>query len=313
MRGRGAFALSLTVLAVGALTVGLSAASFTDTSQNPQTVSAIPDFLAPSAGASAIAKSEGGISGYVRAGGNYRVYANVTDSGNPSSKVSTVKAEVAAITAGQTAVALSSGSYTIDGVSYNYRSAQLKADGGLVAGAKSYALTLTDGAGNSRVQGFSVTVDNGPFAGSSFATANVKDGNSGKPEEGDTVTFTFNDAPEPESIRSSWDGDSGETVKVSIADSSGNETLTVSSTDLGPVSLKGDYVASGKTVNFSGSSMALSGSSIVITLGSPSSAGNLNDDEASRAPVWSPSSSVYDAAGNPCSTATVTGASAKQF
>ncbi len=163
MRTRSAIALSLAALAACALVAGFSAASFTDSSQNPQTVTAAADFLAPSAGASAVAKSEGGSAGYVRAGGNYRVYADVTDSGNPASKTSSVKANVSALTSGQTAVALSSGSFTVDGVSYNYRSAQLKVDSGATPGTKSYALTLVDGAGNSRVQSFSVTVDNGLF------------------------------------------------------------------------------------------------------------------------------------------------------
>lgn len=312
MIGRGVLGLVLAALAACALAAGFSAASFTDASQNPQTVSAVADFLAPSAAASVIAKSEGGAAGYVRAGGNYRVYANVTDSGNPASKTSSVKANLSTLTAGQTAVALSSGSFSAGGVSYNYRSAQLKVDSGVSAGTKSYALTLLDGAGNSRVQSFSVTVDNGPFAGSSFSTANAAGKNSGEPEEGDSVTFTYDDAPEPESIKSSWGGEAT-SVKVSISDSSGNETLTVSNVDLGSVSLKGDYVDSGKTVNFSSSSMTLSGNLVTIVLGSPSSSSNANDDNGDRAPVWSPSSSAYDLAGNACSTATVASAATRQF
>lgn len=312
MTARGSLALWPAALAACLLVVGFSAASFTDSSQNPQTVSAVADFLAPGVEAGVVAKSEGGTAGYVRAAGNYRVYANVTDSGNPSSKTSSVKANLSGLTAGQTAVALSSGSFTVDGASYNYRSAQLKVDSGVGAGTKSYALTLVDGAGNSRVQSFPVTVDNGPFAGGSFATANGKGNESGEPEEGDTVTFTYDDAPEPGSIRSSWEGEAV-SVKVSIADSSGNETLSVSSVNLGSASLKGDYLDSGKTVSFSSSSMTLSGNSVTIVLGSPSSSSNVNDDNGNRAPVWSPSSSAYDLAGNPCSTATVTGADARQF
>ncbi len=312
MRGRSALALSLTALAACLLTVGFSLASFTDTSQNPQTVTAAADFLAPSAGASVVGKAEGGAAGYARVGGNYRVYANVTDSGNPSSKTSSVKANVSALTAGQTGVALTAGSYTFDGVSYNYRSAQLKADGGVSAGTKSYALTSLDGAGNSRVQNFSVVVDNGPFAGSSFATANGSGNESGEPEEGDAITFTYNDVPEVETIKSSWEGEAV-SVKVSIADSSGNETLSVSGVSLGSVSLKGDYVDSGKTVSFSSSSMTLSGSAVTIVLGEPSSTSTINDDNGSRAPVWTPSSAADDRAGNACSTATVTGANTRQF
>jgi hypothetical protein len=312
VRARGVIGLLLTVLAACALAVGFSAASFTDSAQNPQTVTAVADFLAPSASAGVVGKAEGGAAGYVRAGGNYRVYANVSDSGNPSSKTSSVKANVSALTAGQAAVALTAGSYSFDGVAYNYRSAQLKVDSGVGAGTKSYALTLLDGAGNSRVQNFAVTVVNGPFAGSSFSTANGSGKNSGEPEEGDTVAFTYNDVPEPTSIKSSWEGEAV-SVKVSIADSSGNETLSVSGVSLGSVSLKGDYVDSGKTVNFSSSTMSLSGSSVTIVLGEPSSSSNLNDDNGNRAPAWTPSSAADDRAGNACSTAAVTAASERQF
>jgi hypothetical protein len=309
--GRGVIGLFVTTLAVCALAVGFSAASFTDSTQNPQTLSAAADFLAPSASASAIGKAEGGTAGYVRANGNYRVYANVIDSGNPSSKTSSVKANLSALTSGQTAAALTAGSYSFDGVTYNYRSAQLKVGSGVSAGTKSYALTLLDGAGNSDVENFPVVV-NGPFAGSSFSTTNAPGNNSGEPEEDDTVAFTYSDVPEPESIKSSWDGDAT-SVKVSIADSSGNETLSVSGVSLGSVSLKGGYVATGKTVNFSSSSMTLSGSSVTIVLGDPGSSSNIEDDNGNRAPVWTPSSAANDRAGNACSTATVTGANTRQF
>lgn len=311
MRAHAVVGLALVALAACALAVGFSAASFTDSTQNPQTVSAAADFLAPSASASVVGKAEGGTAGYVRAGGNYRVYANVTDSGAPSSKTSSVKADLSALTSGQTAVALTAGNYSFDGVAYNYRSAQLKVGSGVGPGTKSYALTLLDGAGNSGVQSFPVAV-NGPFAGSSFSTANGPGNDSGEPEEGDTVSFTYSDDPEPTSIKSSWEGEAT-SVKVSIADSSGNETLSVSGVSVGSVALKGDYVDSGKTVSFSSSSMTLSGSTVTIVLGDVSSPGNVNDDNGSRAPVWSPSSAADDRAGNACSTATVTGAGTRQF
>jgi hypothetical protein len=311
VRARGVTGLLLAALAACVLAAGFAAASFTDSTQNPQTVSAVADFLPPSVGASAIGKAEGGTAGFVRPNGGYRVYANLTDSGNPSSKTSSVKADVSALTSGQTAVALVAGSYSFDGATYNYRSAQLKAGSGVSAGSKSYALSLLDGAGNAGVESFPVTV-NGHFAGSSFATANGPGNDSGEPEEGDTVTFTYTDVPEPESIKASWDGEAI-SVKVSIADSSGNETLSVGGVSLGSVSLKGDYVASGKTVSFSGSSMTLSGSTVTIALGEPSSTSSLNDDNSSRAPVWSPSAAADDRAGNACSAASVTGVSARQF
>jgi hypothetical protein len=312
MRPGARLALALVALAVCPLTVGISMASFTDSSQNPQTVSAVADFLAPSAGASTIAKSQGGVADYVKKGGTYYVYANVTESGNPASGIASVKADVSALTSGQTAVSLVAGSYTVDGDSFNYRSAQLTAGGSLSAGSKSYSLALADMAGNSRAQAFAVTVDNGPFAGSDFETANASGDISGKAEKGDTVSFVFSKAPDPNSIVSGWDGGGVKSVTVSIADSSSNDVLSVSGATIGSVSLQGNYTASGETTSFTGSSLTLSGSVATIVLGTDS-AGNATTENSKNKPVWTPSASTYDVAGNACSTATISGKNARQF
>jgi hypothetical protein len=312
MRRRAESALSLAALAACLLAVGFSAASFTDTSQNPQAISAVADFLAPSATASTIAKTQGGLDGNIRAGGTYYVYANVTDSGNPASGTASVKANVSAVTSGQTAVSLSAGSYVVGGVSYNYRSAQLTASSGISSGSKSYSLALADTAGNSRSQSFSVTVDNLAFAGADFQTANVSGGTSGKAEKGDTVSFVFNKAPDPNSIVSSWDGSGTKSVAVSIADNSSNDTLSVSGATIGSVALQGNYTSSGKTTTFTGSSLSVSDSTVTIVLGTDSSA-NAKAETSKNKPVWSPSASNYDVAGNACSTATVTGDNVRQF
>ncbi len=307
-------ATALAALALCALLAEFSAASFTDTAQNPQTVSAVADFLAPSAEASTIAKSQGGVPGYVRASGTYYVYAEVTDSGNPPSGVASVKADVSSITPGQSAAVLSANSYTVGGVSYNYRSAQLTAAASLSAGSKSYTLSLTDAAGNSRTQSFSVGVNNGPFAGSSFSTANTSGGTVGLAEKGDTITFAFNEPPDPGSIVSGWTGSAATTVSVSIADNGSDDILTVngSAGTIGSVGLGGNYTTSGKTTVFGGSTMTLSGSTLTITLGAVSS-GAATKETSKNAPEWTPSASVYDSAGNACSAAKVIGADVKQF
>lgn len=311
MSGRGGIAFSLAALAACLLAVGFSAASFTDTSRNPQTVSAVPDFTAPSAATSAIVKSQGGVGGYVKAGGTYRVYASVGDSGNPPSGTASVTANVSALTAGQSAVPLSPGAYTVGGIAYDYRSAQLTASAGLGAGSKAFSLTLADVAANSRSQTFSTVVDNGPFGGASFDTANVSGGNSGTPEAGDKVTFTYDKAPEPASILAGWSGAAPAAVGVSIGQSSNSDTLSLPGTGLGSVALKGDYVS--KTVTFNGSSIALSGNAVVVTLGTPGPGSGVEDEKAPRAPVWSPSATAYDRAANACSSAAVTAASERQF
>lgn len=310
MRFRVQIALSLVALAACVLAVGFSAASFTDSKQNPQTVTAIADWTGPSAEASVIAPTSGGTPGYLKSSKpTYYVYARVSDSGNPASGIGSVKANVNNLTSGQTAVTLTAGSYSVGGVSYNYRSASLTA-GTLAAGSKSYSLALADKAENTSSAEFSVTVLTA-FSASSFATTNVSGGNEGKPEKGDTAIFTYNSAPLPSSIVSGWSGAAPVSVTATITQSSSNDTLTVSSAALGTVELKGNYVS--KTVSFSSSSLTLEGNSVVLTLGTPSASSSLEDDNNSRAPVWKPSSSAKDLAENASSTASVTAASERQF
>jgi hypothetical protein len=310
MRFRVQIALSLVALAACVLAVGFSAASFTDSKQNPQTVSAIADWTPPSAEASVIAPTSGGTPGYLKsAKPTYYVYAKVSDSGNPASGVSSVKANVNNLTTGQTAVTLTAGSYSVGGVSYNYRSASLTA-GTLSAGSKAYSLALVDKAENTSSAEFSVTVLSG-FAASSFATTNVSGGNEGKPEKGDTAIFTYGSQPLPSSIVSGWSGASPVSVTATITQSSSNDTLSIGSSTLGTVELKGSYVS--KTVTFTSSSLTLEGNSIVLTLGTPSSSSSIEDDNGNRAPIWKPSASAKDLAENVCSTTSVTAGNDRQF
>jgi hypothetical protein len=309
MRFWAQIALSLVALAACVLAVGFSAASFTDSKQNPQTVTAIADWTAPSAEASVIAPTTGGTPGYLKsAKPTYYVYAKVSDSGNPASGIASVKANVNNLTSGQTAVTLTAGSYSVGGVSYNYRSASLTA-GTLSAGSKAYSLALADKAENTSSAEFSVTVL-GSFAASSFSTTNVSGGNEGKPEKGDTAVFTYNSQPLPSSIVSGWSGAAPVSVTATITQSSSNDTLTVAGASFGTVELKGNYVS--KTVNFTSSTLSLEGSSIVLTLGTPSSS-DVEDDNGNRAPVWKPSASAKDLAENACSTASVTASNNRQF
>jgi hypothetical protein len=282
---------------------------FTDASQNPQAVSAAADWVAPSASTSTIAKTQGGVAGYVKKGGTYYVYANVADSGNPASGIASVKADVHSITSGQTGVALVAGAYEVDGVSYDYRSAQLTAASSLGSGVKSYALDLADKAGNEGEQGFSVTVY-GPFSGSGFDTANVAGGTEGKPEKGDSVSFEFDNVPEAKTIVSGWNGSGTKSVTVSIAENGSNDLLGVSGATIGSVELKGDFTE-GSSVVFSGSSMSLGGSTVTIVLGT--SSGVAKVDTSKSKPAWTPSASIADLAANACSTSTVTGSNQKQF
>ena len=98
-----AFAL-LALAAVAAGGTGTWAAFSSTTSTGPGSLSSAADWTAPTVTASVIAHSASGPG--VKASGTYAIYANVTDSGNPASGVSTVTANVGSITTGQTAVSL---------------------------------------------------------------------------------------------------------------------------------------------------------------------------------------------------------------
>lgn len=308
MRARAQTAVALVAIAACVLAVGFSAASFTETTQNPQTVSAVADFVAPTAAASVIAQSAGGTPGYVKAKAAYYVYANVTESGSPASGIASVTADVSAITSKQTAVPLVAGSYSAGGVSYNYRSAELKTNNTLGAEETEYTLDLTDSAKNSASQAFPVTIY-GAFKGSEFEATNTSGGTEGKPEKGDTLSFEFNNVPEAKTIVSGWTGSGTKSVTVSLTDGAANDSLAVSGATIGSVALKGDFTTG--TSSFSGSTMSLSGSTVTIVLGTAS--GTIKTDSDKSRAVWTPSASNLDLAANACSTSNVTGENKKQF
>ena len=132
---------------------------------------------APAVSAAMIAKSAGGVGRLHPQGGQYHVYANVTDQGSPASGVATVRANVSTVTTGATAVALTAGTYTVEGVSYNYRSAVQTASNPLAAGSKAFSITATDAATNAGTQGgFSVVVDNTAPSASDVQTVNTGHG-----------------------------------------------------------------------------------------------------------------------------------------
>lgn len=320
--------VAATIAAVLLGTAGLARQSvwgnFTATASDPgNSITAATDFRAPSASASVIGKTAGGINGQIKKGATYYVYANVTDTGNPASGVSTVTANVSSITSGSTAVALSAGSFNSGGVSYGYRSAAQTAGTSLAAGTYSYSLTLTDVAGNSQTQsGFSVTVDNTAPAGTDVQTVNGGTTN-GLAEAGDKITFSFSKAIDPNSILSGWSGSAtGVVVRLNNGSGSGNDTVTVfNSTNatqlpLGSVNLgRTDYTGASITFGATGtaSSMAMSSNTITITLGTQSAAATTA--AATGTMTWTPSASATDPAGNGVSTTAVTetGAADKDF
>ncbi|HEV7687379.1 MAG TPA: hypothetical protein VGQ80_12455, partial [Acidimicrobiia bacterium] len=274
-----------------------------------------------------IAKQTGYLAGAVKQGGSYFVYANVADSGNPPSGVSTVKADESAVTSGQTSVSLTAGSYSVGGVSYNYRSALQTAPNPLAAGGKTYTITSTDVLSYSRLQtGYAVTVDNTVPAATNVSTGNAGGGTHGLAEIGDTITFTFSEQIDPQSILAGWTGastpvvmeliDGGCAVLFCTNDSFKIYNAAYSATlPLGVVDLAtGGYygcagiglLCSHTATNFgssgTASTMVASTNTITITLGTNTGGNGAFHTVGSNSDmVWNSDNTPYDAAGNAAS------------
>ncbi|HEX5040230.1 MAG TPA: hypothetical protein VFW95_08865 [Candidatus Limnocylindria bacterium] len=292
---------------------GVSLALLTDEEADASTfgtAAAFPDVTPPVVSSSVISKTTPYIPGFIRQGGTYHVYANVTDAG---SGVATVRANVSNVTTGQTAVALVAGSYSIGGVTYNYRSASITANAALTAGAKAYTITATDASSNSVTQGgFSVTVDNTQPAGSAIATTNVGGGTVGRPEIGDSITLTFTEQIDPQTILAGWTG-AATSVVVRITQAGGGDAITVRNAansgqlPLGSVNLGGTgYLTTTRDFGATGtaSTMTQSGSSITIVLGTAS--GAVGTQASNTTMSWTPAAAATDRAGNACLTTVIT-------
>jgi hypothetical protein len=310
------------VAAITLIAIPVALAAFGAKTQNENDiVTAAPDFTPPAITATLVAKALGGVTGYVRNGGKYFVYANVaTDTGNPASGLATVKANASELTSGETAVTLAAGTYTAGAVSYNYRSAELTSNAA-IAGVKPYSVTATDNAGNARIANGTATVDNTVPTASDIQTTNV--GTVGLAEQNDTVTFTFSEPIDPQSILAGWDGTTTSVV-VRIVDNGllglplGNDELFVynaannSALPFGAVSMgSGEYVAGllGGRIEFgstgTASTMTMSGNTVTVKLGTYSAVGLLVGRQTATkaaAMVWTPVATPYDWAGNLMST-----------
>ena len=276
------------------------------------------DTVAPTVSAATIAKTAGGIDGFVKQGGTYYAYAQVTDIGSPATGISTVRANLSAVTTGATNVTLTAGSYTVDGISYNYRTASQTASNPLSATSKAFTITATDVGGNSgTTSGFSATVDNTVPTGTNIQTTNVSGGTTGRAETGDAITFTFSEAMEPNSILAGWTGAATPVTLRLVQNGGGDRVQIRNAADSAALPFGTAFLnQTGYTTanrSFTGSSMVMSGSSITITLGTPD--GVVTTAAGTAATTWTPAAGATDWAANACSTATVTesGATDKEF
>jgi hypothetical protein len=302
-RGLLAFAcIALLVAAAG----GAFSAFTSQASNSGSSVSAAPDFRAPTVDA-VIGKTAGGAADFLRPSTTYRIYANVNDTGNPASGIATLSANVANLTAGQTAVALTAGSFTFDGVTYNRRSAQLTA-GALSNGPKAWTISTSDNAGNSAVTNWTATIDATAPAGSAVQATNTSGGTVGRAETGDTLTLTYSEQLYADSILAGWDGASTN-VTVRLDNNGGGDRVRVFNStnatqlNLGTVFLnRTDYTTRNR--RFTDSTMTMTGATITIVLGTPN--GAVTTAAANGTATWTPSATATDLAGNAVSTATVT-------
>lgn len=330
--GRGVARAALAVLALCAAcaaTLGGTLSAFNVSSTTPSaSFTAAADWTAPTASAAVIGRTTAYYTGYIKQGTSYYVYADVTDTGNPASGVESVTANVDTTTSAHSAVALVAGSYTAGGVAYNYRTAALTANSTLAAGSYAFTITSTDKAANAETQSFTVTVDNTAPAASDVQSTNVSGGTVGHLDQGDTLTLTYNSVIDPYSILSGWSGASTK-VQVYLVDDVVDDSIDVYNTESTPVQIPvgvvdlgsrsylttgyGQHIVYGATGAASPSTMVQSGSSIVITLGTPG--GPSSTSTAHAAMIWTPSTSATDIAGNAVSanTATQTGATHTNF
>ena len=304
-RSRRLAALIVVGLLAG-MTGGTYAAFSSTTSNSGNSFGVKADYEAPTVVRSEIARTTATAGGRIKANVAYFVFAQITDGGNPASGVNTANANVCNITTTACgSVALVSGSYTMSGLAYNYRSASKTSDVGLTAGSKTYTVTTDDVAGNSSgAVGFSVVVDGTAPGGSNVQAANTSGGTVGKPETGDTITFTFGEAMDPASILASWDGTST-TVSADFANGGcgASDTITVGSANLGTLCLTGNYVNGNRS--FTGSTIVMSGGGTVvtITLGTPTN--TFLTETVTGTMSWTPSATATDVAGNACTTTAV--------
>jgi len=151
-----------------------------------------------------------------------------------------------------------------------------------------------------------------------------------RPEAGDTITFTYTEPLDPDSVLSGWDGSP---TSVVVRMTNGllvvNDTLRVfDPTDTTPVSLgqvdlgRNDYVGGalgGEVLRFGAtgtpSTMSRSGNSIAIAFGTASGAGTATTAASAGAMSWPPSLLATDRAGNGASVvpASESGAADREF
>jgi hypothetical protein len=279
---------------------------------------AAPDWKPPVFSGLIVRKSEGGTPGYVRQGGQYRLVARVTDdtSSNPPAGVATVTGAATTLTATATAVSLPAAAVTIGGTAFTHQSALLAVASPKAAGSYSlsaFARDLAVPVNQSAASAGTAVVDN--TVPRSLTLTITNGATIRRPDAGDTVTFVWSEVIDPVSVLAGWAGAASDvTVRITNG-TTGNDVLTVwnsadtaqlpfGSLDLG----SGTYVAATTTFGASTaavrSTMTWTSDRIGVRLGTPSTTATASFTTSTF--VWSPSTAVFDRAGNASTAATVT-------
>ena len=276
---------------------------------------AAADWEAPNVTRTVIANTVGYLTGKIHQGGQFYVYAQIDDGGNPGAGVGTVTSDVSSISTGGGAIVMTAGAYSAAGVLYNYRSALRTAINPMAEGTRTYAFTMSDIAVPVHTQtqaGFPVVIDNIVPRPVDWTATNKVGGIAGRAEPGDIVTYTWSEPIDPSSLIAGWNGGSPVIVVAWISrNGGGNDRLRILNTagtttlTFGTVFLGQSYVT--RSVNFTNSSVTMLGNTVTVVLGTPSAATTVTAAAASTA-QWRGDAGAYDAAANACATITVNAA-----
>jgi hypothetical protein len=176
---------------------------------------------------------------------------------------------------------------------------------GVGDGSYDLRAVTTDNAGNQTVSTTvaSRSVDNTAPTATDVQTTNHAGGTAGQPEAGDTIVFTFSEQIAPGTLVTGWNGTGTQTITVTM--SGGNLVSITGATILnGNLTLGGTgYINSGKTVVFSNSTIAQSGATVTVTLGTPDKPQFTGVGSAGQS-SWPVLSTLTDLAGNAITTVT---------
>jgi hypothetical protein len=156
-------------------------------------------------------------------------------------------------------------------------------------------------------------IDNTAPKAKMVATTNVGGGGTGRPEPGDSLTFTYSETMSPTSLLEGWSGAATPVMVKFTAKSASDTTLavfnaagTVQLPIANPLDLGAAYAASGGATFTA--TMSETGPSVTVALGSLSSGGLLATPATGGTLKWTPNGKATDLAGNKVSTAKVNAA-----